>query len=111
MADKNSQIKPNRQSTETKEIEALQTQKRLWRKISNKTRIQLEICVGYGLPVDFAGKTIGMSSRNSNRVMHEQARRRIKESMQQGQLTGLRLQDIQQKQVCSLESELEFSEA
>lgn len=51
-------------------------QKRIWRKISNKTRLMLEICVGYGLSVDFAGKTINMSSRNANRIMKEQARLR-----------------------------------
>ena len=46
--------------------------KRPWHRISNQKRIELEVCAGLGLSIDFAGKVIGMSSRNANRVMKEQ---------------------------------------
>lgn len=51
---------------------------RVWKRIRLQDRLKLEIAVGFGLPIDFAGKIINMSSRNANRIMKErQARREL----------------------------------
>ena len=46
-------------------------ERRQWRRISSEERLQLQAAVGFGLPVDFAGKVVKMSSRNANRTMKE----------------------------------------
>ena len=57
-------------------LENFYARKRVWNRIPKIERLKLEICVDYGLSVDFAGKLIGMSSRNANRIMKEQVTRR-----------------------------------
>lgn len=55
-----------------------QRQKRAWTKISDRQRLELKICVGFGLPVDFAGKVLDLGARNANRIMKgHQARERL----------------------------------
>ena len=49
---------------------------RIWRRITLHERLKLEITVDFGLPVDFAGKIIKMSSRNANRIMKDCLARR-----------------------------------
>ena len=49
---------------------------RVWRRITLLERLKLEITVSFGLPVDFAGKIIKMSSRNANRIMKDCKKRR-----------------------------------
>jgi len=46
--------------------------KRSWSRIKEDERQQLEAAVGFGLPVDFAGKIIMVKPRNFNRIMREQ---------------------------------------
>ena len=46
-----------------------QRQKRAWTKISDRQRLELKICVSFGLPVDFAGKVLNLGARNANRIM------------------------------------------
>lgn len=48
-----------------------QRNKRIWRRVSEQSRLQLEFAVSLGLPCDFVGKVIEMSSRNANRIMRE----------------------------------------
>lgn len=52
---------------------------RVWKRIPVVDRLKLEIAVGFGLPTDFAGKVINMSSRNANRIMKESEVRKQKE--------------------------------
>ena len=58
-----------------KNIETVKSSTRRWRRISCEERLQLEAAVGFGLPVDFAGKVIQMCARNPNRIMKEQEMR------------------------------------
>ena len=45
--------------------------RRKWRKVPLAEKLRLEAAVNFGLPVNFAGKVIGIESSNTDRILHE----------------------------------------
>ena len=53
--------------------------KQVWKRIPEHERLKLHAAVSFGLPVDFAGKVISMSSRNANRIIKSVTAKRRQE--------------------------------
>ena len=47
------------------------TKRRVWRKVSLNDRLKLESAVNFGLPVDFAGRVVGIESSNTDRIIKD----------------------------------------
>ena len=52
-------------------INKLVTKRRVWRKVSLNDRLKLESAVNFGLPVDFAGRVVGIESSNTDRIIKD----------------------------------------
>ena len=63
------------------------TKRRVWRKVSLNDRLKLESAVNFGLPVDFAGKVVGIESSNTDRIIKDLKARREVEIASLGRLT------------------------
>ena len=66
--------------------------RRVWRKVSLNDRLKLECAVNFGLPVDFAGKVIGLESTNTDRIIKDLKSQRTIE------LASLKQQSIEKQQ-------------
>ena len=87
-------------------------QKRVWRRIPKIERLKLEVCVDFGLSVDFSGKLIGMSSRNANRIMKEQVTRRTQATQKLKQIVNPEvLATIENKDLIEIEQDGEYPQA
>ena len=53
--------------------------RRVWRKVTLNEKLKLEAAVGFGLPVDFAGKVVGIESSNTDRIIKDLKARRANE--------------------------------
>lgn len=53
--------------------------KRVWRRLPLIDRITLESVANFGLPIDFAGKVIGIQSSNTDRIVKDLRQRRERE--------------------------------
>ena len=62
------------QSEFRREVEPLK--RRVWRKVPLFDRFKLESAVNFGLPVDFAGKVVGIQSTNTDRIIKDHKSRR-----------------------------------
>ena len=51
----------------------------MWRRVSQADRLKLECAVEFGLPVDFAGKVLGIESSNTDRILKDLKLRRQSE--------------------------------
>ena len=56
-----------------------QQKRRVWKKVSMNDRLKLECAVEFGLPVDFAGKVVGIESSNTDRIIKDLKQRRANE--------------------------------
>lgn len=45
--------------------------RRRWRRVPLIDKLKLEAAINFGLPVDFAGKVIGLESSNTDRIMKD----------------------------------------
>lgn len=50
--------------------------RRVWRKVALSDRLKLESAINFGLPVDFAGKVVGIKSTNTDRIIKDLKLRR-----------------------------------
>ena len=57
----------------------MDTKRRVWRKVSLNDRLKLESAVNFGLPVDFAGRVVGIESSNTDRIIKDLKTRRQNE--------------------------------
>ena len=63
----------NRQANQALQRSTRANVRKVYTRIGEQERMKLEFLVKQGLPTDCAGKIIGMSSRNSNRIMKGRA--------------------------------------